>query len=99
MQDINFIHFVYSDSPDPELSHKIGSDHFVSLPDCSKNYEQRMGNCKVGHMYDFFMSDERCSSKKWWCKFDDDAYVNAGRLAKVYKTMNSVRMHFRLLGT
>lgn len=75
------ITYFFSDSPDPEISAQT-QNHLIAL-DCPKGYEKRTGNCKVGHMYDFFMADERCQGAKWWCKFDDDNYVNVNNLIKV----------------
>ena len=84
-QHASDVTYFFSDSQDPDIESRT-NNHFISL-NCTKGYEAKTGNCKVGHMYDFFTMDDRCMRSKWWCKFDDDNYVNVKNLIKVIRIM------------
>nr|CAB3265542.1 Fringe 1 [Phallusia mammillata] len=68
---INFI----TDGEDTVYQEKSGNKLIKS--GCGKSHGLVDLCCKVGREYDTFMAD---TSKRWWCHFDDDNYVNVGSL-------------------
>jgi len=57
------------------------TNHHMVQTNCSKGHYRQGLCCKMNKEFDFFLS----TSKKFWCHFDDDNYVNIPTLVKNLK--------------
>ncbi|CAG0899831.1 unnamed protein product [Cyprideis torosa] len=71
--------FFFTDGEDPLYESKTGF-HLLNT-NCSSSHSLPDLNCKTGVEFDTYLE----SNKKWWCKFDDDTYVNVPRLLALLK--------------
>uniref|UniRef100_H2Z5N4 Fringe-like glycosyltransferase domain-containing protein n=1 Tax=Ciona savignyi TaxID=51511 RepID=H2Z5N4_CIOSA len=74
--------FIFTDGDDVQLN-RTANGHLVNTH-CGMGRSYLNLGCKMGTEYDTFLS----SGKKWWCRFDDDNYVNPTRLLEVVKSFN-----------
>ncbi|XP_014674977.1 PREDICTED: beta-1,3-N-acetylglucosaminyltransferase lunatic fringe-like [Priapulus caudatus] len=68
--------YFFTDKDDQELIKKTGG-HMVNTH-CSDGHGRQDLCCKMSAEFDSFLK----SSKKWFCHFDDDNYVNVPQLVK-----------------
>ncbi|CRK97336.1 CLUMA_CG010729, isoform A [Clunio marinus] len=57
------------------------TNHHMVQTNCSRGHFRQGLCCKMNKEFDFFLS----TSKKFWCHFDDDNYVNIPTLVRVLK--------------
>lgn len=62
----------------------LTNNHMVNTK-CSPSHQRKHLCCKMSVEYDHFLE----SSKKWFCHFDDDNYVNVPRLVEILQKYNS----------
>uniref|UniRef100_F6WD96 Fringe-like glycosyltransferase domain-containing protein n=1 Tax=Ciona intestinalis TaxID=7719 RepID=F6WD96_CIOIN len=74
--------YFITDGADAELNHTTNG-HVVPSK-CATDHSLSALSCKLGVEYDTFMK----SDKKWWCRFDDDNYVNVKLLVKFLREFN-----------
>ncbi|KAF8773570.1 Fringe glycosyltransferase like protein [Argiope bruennichi] len=74
--------YFFSDADDSVLSSRTRG-HFINT-NCSSSHNRKALCCKMSVEFDTFLE----SSKKWFCHFDDDNYVNVPRLVKLLQTYN-----------
>uniref|UniRef100_H2Z801 Fringe-like glycosyltransferase domain-containing protein n=1 Tax=Ciona savignyi TaxID=51511 RepID=H2Z801_CIOSA len=74
--------YIFTDGDDVQLN-RTAHGHLVNTQ-CGKGRTYKTLGCKMGTEFDTFLS----SGKKWWCRFDDDNYVNPTRLVEVVKSFN-----------
>ncbi|KAG5680517.1 hypothetical protein PVAND_010024 [Polypedilum vanderplanki] len=61
-----------------EIYQNLTNNHMVHT-NCGQGHSRKSLCCKMNREFDFFLS----TSKKFWCHFDDDNYVNIPTLVKV----------------
>ncbi|GFR07393.1 fringe glycosyltransferase [Trichonephila clavata] len=74
--------YFFSDADDAVYSSRTRG-HFINT-NCSSSHNRKALCCKMSVEFDAFLD----SSKKWFCHFDDDNYVNVPRLVKLLQTYN-----------
>ncbi|GIX84702.1 fringe glycosyltransferase [Caerostris darwini] len=74
--------YFFSDADDAAYSSKTRG-HFINT-NCSSSHNRKALCCKMSVEFDTFLE----SSKKWFCHFDDDNYVNVPRLLKLVQSYN-----------
>ncbi|KAL7033210.1 hypothetical protein ACKWTF_007506 [Chironomus riparius] len=63
---------------DDQVYQNLTNNHMVQTK-CGQGHYRKSLCCKMNKEFDFFLS----TSKKFWCHFDDDNYVNIPTLVKV----------------
>ncbi|GFY60145.1 fringe glycosyltransferase [Trichonephila inaurata madagascariensis] len=74
--------YFFTDADDAVYSSRTRG-HFINT-NCSSSHNRKALCCKMSVEFDAFLD----SSKKWFCHFDDDNYVNVPRLVKLLQTYN-----------
>ncbi|XP_011496878.1 PREDICTED: fringe glycosyltransferase isoform X2 [Ceratosolen solmsi marchali] len=72
----------FTDRDDPYF-HNQTNGHMINTK-CSSSHSRRALCCKMSVEFDRFLE----SSRKWFCHFDDDNYVNVPRLLKLLDNYN-----------
>ncbi|KAK6025758.1 Fringe-like protein [Ostertagia ostertagi] len=75
--------YFFTDSEDANLKARLG-DHLTETL-CSTGHDRTSLCCKMNHELMFFVK----KNASWSCHFDDDNYVNIGRLKTLLFSMNS----------
>uniref|UniRef100_H2Z083 Fringe-like glycosyltransferase domain-containing protein n=1 Tax=Ciona savignyi TaxID=51511 RepID=H2Z083_CIOSA len=74
--------YIFTDGDDDELN-RTTDGHLINTHCGAGNGREHLG-CKMGTEYEAYLA----SGKKWWCRFDDDNYVNPPRLLELIKRFN-----------
>ncbi|XP_078495983.1 beta-1,3-N-acetylglucosaminyltransferase lunatic fringe-like [Ciona intestinalis] len=74
--------YIITDGDDDKLN-ETTEGHVINTH-CGHGYNRQDLSCKVGTEYDTYMA----SGKKWWCRFDDDTYVNPPRTVHLVNGYN-----------
>uniref|UniRef100_H2YWB9 Fringe-like glycosyltransferase domain-containing protein n=1 Tax=Ciona savignyi TaxID=51511 RepID=H2YWB9_CIOSA len=77
--------YFFTDIDDANFVQQTGG-HMVNTL-CNKTHTRKDLSCKLGAEYDHYMK----SNKRWWCHFDDDNYVNVGRLVAMLRDVNHTK--------
>jgi len=75
--------FFFTDSADPETSAATGG-HLV-VTSCPPDHSRQALSCKMQAEFDTFIK----TSKRWFCHFDDDQYVNVPALEEKLRSFDS----------
>lgn len=78
----------FTDADDPELSRKTNG-HVINTK-CPPTHHRSALCCKMAAEYDAFMM----STKKWFCHFDDDNYVNTDQLSSLLSRYDSRQLWY-----
>nr|XP_009861593.1 fringe isoform X1 [Ciona intestinalis]XP_018671456.1 fringe isoform X1 [Ciona intestinalis] len=74
--------YIFTDGDDDKLNETTGG-HIINTH-CGQEYNRPHLSCKTGTVFDKYLA----SGKKWWCRFDDDNYVNPPRLVNLVNGYN-----------
>nr|XP_018670409.1 beta-1,3-N-acetylglucosaminyltransferase lunatic fringe [Ciona intestinalis] len=74
--------YIFTDGDDDKLNETTGG-HVINTH-CGRDYNRSHLSCKTGTVYDTYLA----SGKKWWCRFDDDNYVNPRRVVHLVNGYN-----------
>ncbi|XP_078482073.1 fringe [Ciona intestinalis] len=74
--------YFFTDVDDEKLNETTGGQ--VINTHCGGSYSRPDLSCKTGTVFDTYLA----SGKKWWCRFDDDVYVNPPRLVNLVNGYN-----------
>uniref|UniRef100_F6YN79 Fringe-like glycosyltransferase domain-containing protein n=1 Tax=Ciona intestinalis TaxID=7719 RepID=F6YN79_CIOIN len=74
--------YIFTDGEDDKLNETTGG-HVINT-NCGPTKSRKHLSCKTGTVFDAYLA----SGKKWWCRFDDDNYVNPPRLVHLVNGYN-----------
>uniref|UniRef100_H2ZFT3 Fringe-like glycosyltransferase domain-containing protein n=1 Tax=Ciona savignyi TaxID=51511 RepID=H2ZFT3_CIOSA len=74
--------YIFTDGDDDQLNHTTHG-HMINTR-CGEGRTRPNLGCKMGSEFDAFLA----SGRKWWCRFDDDNYVNPARLLQLVNRFN-----------